>query len=73
MVGLLGDRMEGGLEWKWKQLDLWLRSLWLRIAYTKAGAWGEGLGLYEKCCSDSHNRDEKLSFVVCASMRGKKK
>lgn len=47
-----------------------VRSLWLRLVYTKAGAGVDRPGFYEKWCSDSHNRDEKLS--VCTS-RGKKK
>lgn len=44
-----------------------VRSLWLRKVYTKAGAGGEGPGLYEKWCYDSQNTDEKLS--VCTSWR----
>lgn len=44
-----------------------VRSLWL--VYTKARAGVEGLGFYEKWCSDSQNRDEKLS--VCTSQRKK--
>lgn len=47
-----------------------VQSLRLRLLYTKAGAGVEGPGFYEKWCSDSQNRDEKLS--VCTSRRGKK-
>lgn len=46
-----------------------VRSLRLRLVYTKTGAGVEVPGFYDKWCSDSQNRDEKLS--VCTSWREK--
>lgn len=69
MEGLLGDRLKGGLKWKWRRPVV--RSMWLRLRYTKADAKVEGPGLYEKWCSDSHSKDEKLS--VFTKRRGEKK
>lgn len=68
MEGLLGDRLKGGLKWKWRRPVV--RSMWLRLRYTKADAKVEGPGLYEKWCPDSHSKDEKLS--VFTKRRGEK-
>lgn len=46
-----------------------VKSLWLKLACTKAGAGAEGLRFYEKWYPDNHKRDEKLS--VCTSRREK--
>lgn len=62
MEGLLDDKLKGGLEWKWKRPVV--RSMWLRLVYTKTDAKVEGPGFYEKWCSDSHSKDKKLSVFT---------
>ena len=72
MVGLLGDRLEGGLWMEMEKPRPVVRSLWLRQLYTKRqeqGLKGQGFLKKKKVCTDSQNRDEKLS--VCTSWRRK--